>query len=136
MSELDGEFELEDEDRVVLASDLKSLNSTEEAFSEYKEKLLVMWKHKTKSFKEEQHKAIAAKVEEQVQKRISELSSASEATEEATEETAEEVAEEAIENAEVEEEVVANNNGDSTEQPSLREKFKQAFSKDNVNIQY
>lgn len=132
MSELDSEFELEDEDRVVLASDLKSLDSTEEAFAEYKEKLMVMWKHKTKSFKEEQQKAIAEKVEEQVQKRISELSSASEATEEA----AEEVAEEAIENAEVEEEVVANNNGDSTEEPSLREKFKQAFSKDNVNIQY
>jgi phage shock protein A len=137
MSALDDLFELEDEDRIVLASDLKSLDSTEEAYAEYKEKLSVMWKHKTKSFKEEQQKAIAAKVEEQVQKRISELSSASESTEEVAEESTEEVVEEAIENAEIEEEVVANNNGDATQdQLTLREKFKQAFSKDNVNIQY
>jgi hypothetical protein len=53
------------------------------------------------------------------------------------EEATEEVVEEAIENVEVEEEVVANNNGDATQDElSIREKFKQAFSKDNVNIQY
>lgn len=137
MSQLDDDFELEDEDRIVLASELKSLDSTDEAFAEYKEKLSVMWNHKTKAFKEEQQKAIAAKVEEQVQKRIAELSSASESTEEVAEEATEEVVEEAIENVEVEEEVVANNNGDATQDElSIREKFKQAFSKDNVNIQY
>lgn len=137
MSELDDEFELEDEDRIILASELKSLDCSDEAYAQYKEKLSVMWKHKTKAFKEEQQKAIAEKVEEQVQKRIAELSSASDSAEEVTEEAAEEVVEEAIENAEIEEEVVANNNGDATQdQLSLREKFKQAFSKDNVNIQY
>lgn len=137
MSDLDDEFELEDEDRIILASELKSIDCSDEAYAKYKEKLSVMWKHKTKAFKEEQQKSIAAKVEEQVQKRISELSSASDSAEEVTEEAAEEVVEEAIENAEIEEEVVANNNGDATQdQLSLREKFKQAFSKDSVNIQY
>jgi phosphoheptose isomerase len=91
-----------------------------------------MWSHKTKAFKEEQQKALEEKVEEQVQQRLAELSNS-----EAAEETAEEVAEEVMENAEVEEETVANNNGSSTEDAlSLREKFKKAFSKDNVTIQY
>lgn len=132
MSELDDDFELEDEDRIVLAGELKTLDSTEECFAEYKEKLSVMWKHKTKAFKEEQEKAIQERVEEQVQKKIEELS-----TSEASEATEEEVVEEAIENAEVEEEAVANNNGEAIEEKlSLKEKFKQAFSKENVTIQY
>ena len=55
---------------------------------------------------------------------------------ETVEASSEEVAEEAIENAEAEEEAVANNNADSTEEDlSLREQFKKAFSKDNVTIQ-
>lgn len=132
MSELDDKFDLEDEDRVVLASDLRGLDSSDEAYSEYKDKLAVMWSHKTKAFKEEQQKALEEKIEEQVQQRLAELSNS-----EATEETAEEVVEEVIENAEVEEETVANNNGASTEDDlSLREKFKKAFTKENVTIQY
>ena len=132
MSELDDQFQLEDEDRILLASDLKNLNASEEAYAEYKEKLSVMWKHKTKAFKEEQKKILEDKIEEQVQKRLGELSES-----EASEESTEEVVEEAMENTEVEEEVVANNNGESTEDDlSLREKFKKAFSKENVTIQY
>jgi len=54
-----------------------------------------------------------------------------------SEENNPEYIEEAIENAEVEQEAVANNNGASTEQElSLREKFKQAFNKESVNIKY
>ena len=54
MSEIDDMFELEDEDRIVLASELKGIAS--ENYDEYKEKLAVTWKHKTKAFKEEQEK--------------------------------------------------------------------------------
>lgn len=136
MSELDDKFELEDEDRAVLASDLRSLESTDEAYAEYKEKIAVMWSHKTKAFKEEQEKALEEKVEEQVQRRLAELSN-SEAAKGTAKETAEEAAEKAIENAKAEEETIANNNGSSTEDAlSLREKFKKAFSKDGVTIQY
>jgi hypothetical protein len=132
MSELDDKFELEDEDRIVLASDLKSLDESDEAYAEYKEKLAVMWKQKTKAFIDEQQKTLESKIEEEVQKRISELSQT-----EATDSDEEEVVEEAIENTEVEEDTVANNNGGSTEEAiSLREKFKKAFSKENVTIQY
>ena len=132
MSELDDEFELEDEDRVVLASDLKSLEPSDEAYASYKEKLAVMWKHKTKAFQEDQQQALEAKIEEQVQKRLGELN-----TSEATEEGAEDIVEQAMDNTEVEEAAVANNDGEAGESElSLREKFKQAFSKDNVTIQY
>ena len=133
MSELDDSFELEDEDRQLIAAELKELDS-DEAYATYKEKLEVLWKHKTKSFKEEQEKAIQEKIEAAVQERLG-----GEASSETSEETQteEEVVEEAIENAEVEEEALANNNGSTTEESlSIREKFAKAFSEDNVTIQY
>lgn len=133
MSELDDTFELEEEDRQLVATELKELDG-EEAYATYKEKLSVLWKHKTKAFKEEQEKAIQEKIEAAVQERLN-TEDSSQPSEEA--QTEEEVVEEAIENAEVEEEALANNNGSSTEESlSMREKFAQAFSEDNVTIQY
>lgn len=134
MSELDDTFELEDEDRQMIATELKELDS-EEAYATYKEKLSVLWRHKTKSYKEEQEKAIQEKIEAAVQERLN-ASESSESSEE-EEQTEEEVVEEAIENVEVEEEALANNNGSTTEESlSIREKFAKAFSEDNVTIQY
>ena len=49
MASFDEEFELSDEDRKVLASDLKDL--TEEAFSAYKSKMSVLMKEKNKAAK-------------------------------------------------------------------------------------
>jgi len=127
MSELDEVFELEDEDRMILASELKTISS-EESYAEYKEKLNVVWKHKTKAFKEEQEKLIAEKIEAEVQKRIEELSSKEASTEEA---------EEVIESVEAEEADIANNDAAGAEEElSLKEKFKQAFNKESVNIKY
>ena len=49
----------------------------------------------------------------------------------------EEVVEQAMDKVETEEEVVANNNAESSEQElSLKDKFKQAFSEDNLTINY
>lgn len=138
MSEVDDLFELEDEDRSVLASELQKIDSTEEAFAEYREKLQVIWKHKTKAFKAEQDKLIADRIEEEVQKRLSSLASseASEASEEVTE-AEQENAEEVIENAEANKENLSNNNNESVEEElSLKEKFKQAFSKESITINY
>ena len=140
MSELDESFSLEDEDRVLLASELKELDSSEEAYAQYKEKLNVVWKHKTKAFKEEQEKIFNEKIEEEVQKRLASLANKTETqaeTSEESEEAAEEAAEEVIESAQAEQEAVANNNSESIEEEiSLREKFKKSFSKDSVQIQY
>ena len=137
MSELDDTFELEEEDRQLVATELKELDG-EEAYATYKERLSILWKHKTKAFKEEQEKAIQEKIEAAVQERLSSSESSQSSEEEQTEEqTEEEVVEEAIENVEVEDEALANNNGSSTEESlTIREKFAQAFSEDNVTIQY
>ena len=130
MGELDEIFELEDEDRMILASELKTVSS-EESFAEYKEKLNVVWKHKTKAFKEEQEKLISEKIEAEVQKRIEAMSSKE--AEVATEEQAEEV----IESVEAEEADISNNDAAGAEEElSLKEKFKQAFTQESVNIKY
>ena len=45
--------------------------------------------------------------------------------------------EEALDNTSSEEPAIANNNGESSEEDlSLKEKFKQAFSEDNLTINY
>lgn len=132
MSELDELFSLEEEDRNLLADEVKSLDS-EEAYASFKEKMSVLWKHKNKAHQEEQEKALHEKIEAGVQERLASLQS--EASEKTPSE--EEIIEEAIENAEVEDEALANNNGSSTEEEiSLREKFLKAFSEDSITIQY
>ena len=129
MSVIESEYELNDETRVVVARELKDVEETEEAFAQYQERISVILKHQNKQFIEEQQKAFDEKLAEAVEKRIEELNN-SEASEE-------EVVEEAIEKVESEEEAVANNNGESSEEEvSLRDKFKAAFSEDNLTIKY
>lgn len=131
MSELDEVFELEDEDRMILATELKEVSS-DESYAEYKDKLSVVWKHKTKAFKEEQEKLISEKIEAEVQKRLQELSENKEEVK-ATEDQVEEV----IESVQAEEADVSNNDAAAAEEElSLRDKFKQAFTKESVNIKY
>jgi hypothetical protein len=132
MSDIDDSFSLEEADRVIIAEELKSVDSSEEAYSEYKTKLSTMWHHKTKAFQEEQEKAVAEQIEAGVQKKLAELSGDKpEAV------VSEEEASEIIEDASAEESAVANNNGASTEEElSLKEKFAKAFSKENIEIKY
>ena len=131
MSVLDDIYQLEDEDRILLASELKELGSEEKDFSAYKAKLSLAWKVKSKTFIEEQEKVFQERVAEEVSKRINSLE------DENSTETHEEVVEAAMENVEKEEEVVLNNNGESSqEELTLREKFMKSFNKENVSIQY
>ena len=132
MGEIDEIFSLEDADRVVLAEELKILES-EEAYASFKEKMLTLWQHKSKAHIDEQEKALQEKIESGVQDRLASIKSEASVTP-TSEET---IVEEAIENAEIEDEALANNNGTSTkEETSLREKFLKAFSDDSVTIQY
>jgi len=62
MASFDEEFDLSDEDRQVLATDIKDLD--EEAFAAYKKKMAVLMKEKNKKAKEEAMKAKAASTEE------------------------------------------------------------------------
>ena len=132
MSDIDESFSLEEADRVIIAEELKSVGDSDEEYSEYKAKLSTMWHHKTKAFQEEQEKLVAEQIEAGVQKKLAELSG-----EKPEAVVSEKEAAEIIEDAEAEESAVANNNGASTEDElSLKEKFAQAFSKENIEIKY
>ena len=115
--------------QVVVARELKNVEEVRRGLCSISRRISVVLKHQNKQFIEEQQKAFDEKLAEAVEKRIQELNS-SEASEE-------EVVEEAIEKVESEEEAVANNNGESSEEElSLRDKFKAAFSEDNLTIKY
>tara|TARA_B110000305_G_scaffold241261_1_gene314639 strand:- start:3229 stop:4851 length:1623 start_codon:yes stop_codon:yes gene_type:complete len=134
-------FDLNEEDLKIVASEISDIENTEEAFASYQEKLTVMWNHKTKAHIEEQEKLFNEKLEAAVQKRVEGLSTSEASTEEVaekTEEVAEEVAEEVLESVEEESSASISNNNEaaSTKDASLRQKFTQAFSKENINIKY
>ena len=123
MASFDEKYELTDEDRKVIASDIKELD--EEAYSAYTEKMAVLLSAKDK----EAIAAVAAAAKEEAE------ASKEEAAEEVVaseEETNEEVVEEALDNAEVEADAVATTT--EPEEQTLYEKYKNAFSVDNFNI--
>lgn len=130
MSSIENEYDLNEDSRKIVAHELKDLDGAEDAFATYQEKLAVVFRHQNKLFLKDQQEAFDTKLAEAVEKRIAELNN-SEASED-------EVVEEAIEKVEAtEEETVANNNGESSEKDlSLRDKFKKAFSEDNLTIKY
>jgi len=135
MSSLDAEYELSDDDRKIISEDLKSVDSTEEAFASYQERMSVIYSHKSKKFLEDQEKAFEEKLSKEIEARLTKKTAeASEA--ETSEETSEENIGEFLDNVEASEEI-STNNGESIEQElSLQEKFKQAFSKESITIKY
>jgi len=138
MESLDEAYELSDEDRKIIAEDLKNVDEQDESFASYEERLAIIYKHKSKEFLADQEKAFQEKVEAAVQEKISgQTSEASETTQEVVEEKEEEVVEEALDSAEATDSEVTSNNGETTEKEiSLREKFQQAFTKDSLTIKY
>ena len=122
MENIDEKFELDDQDREFLASELKSLED-QEAYEAFASKLEVLWKHKNKEVQAEFDAQIQARIDEEVAKRVSN----------ASEEEVE--VEQALDDAEAVDAPVANSNeAVASEEPSLRDKFKAAFSRDNIEI--
>ena len=129
MADVDQEFELSDDDRLIIVNDLRNLNDTEEAFASYQEKLRVMWVHKAKAYLEETEKQLQERIDQEVTRRLEELSEVK-ASEEAPEvaEVLDGVQAEAVE-------VITNNNAEAAQvEPSLRDKFEKAFSRENLTI--
>jgi len=129
MSVIEEIYELDDESRKVVAHELKDIDESEESFATFQEKLSVVLRHQNKEFIAQQEEEFNSKLAEAVEKRIAELKSENSSEEE--------VVEEALENVSSEEEVVANNNAESSEEElSLKQKFQQAFSEENLTINY
>jgi DNA repair exonuclease SbcCD ATPase subunit len=144
MEEVDSAYELADEDRKVIATELQGLDETDESFAAYQEKLAVVWKHKSKEFIEQLAKEMEEKIQSEVEKRLSTASTQESSTEEQTETTTEEqteevntdIVEEVLDSVEANSEQIANNNTESVEtEDSLRDRFSKAF-KDSVTIKF
>lgn len=132
MEAVDSVYALEDEDRQILASELKALNISDEAFASYQEKLAIVWKHKNKEHIARLAEEAEAKINAEVEKRLAELNKSTASVEK----TEAELAEEALEKAKAsEKETIPNNNGESgKETKSFKERFAAAFSRDNIKI--
>jgi hypothetical protein len=122
MASFDEEFDLSDEDRQVLATDIKDLN--EESFAAYKNKMAVLMKEKNKAAKkakeEEMKKAKASEVKEEVKASVS------------SEQSATEVVDEVLDNSNVEKNSIPNST--ATADISLREKYSKAFGFEGFDI--
>jgi len=120
MALLDEEYELNDEDREVLASDIKSMNN--EDFESYQKKINVLLKAKSKTVIEAQKAEEAKQAEE---------AKASVETDQ-TEEKEETVVETAVDEADKEDSEVPNSI--QAEEETLVEKYKKAFSLDQFEL--
>ena len=139
MSSVEEVYELDEADRRVVASEVASLDQTDESFAEYQEKISIVFKSKSKEYLEKLAAEMEARIESEVAKRLE--SAASESTEEVTQAVEEVVAEDviaeqALDQATTEEATIPNNNGESIEtEETLRERFTKAF-RDNVKVTY
>jgi hypothetical protein len=125
MDEIDTQFELDDEDRRILAEEIKNLSQDEQAFASYKNKLEVIWRHKNKETKSEFDKQVQAKIEEEVNKRLERMGKSS----------ASSSVDEILDNAKASQADIPNNNEPSSKAPqSLVSKFASAFDKKNILI--
>ena len=122
MEDIDSKFELDDQDREFLATELKGLED-QESYEAFASKLSVLWKHKDKEVQAEFDAQIQARIDEEVAKRVSNAS------------TEEVEVEDALDAAETTDAPVANSNeAVASEETSRRDKFKAAFSRDNIEI--
>jgi hypothetical protein len=129
MEEIDSIYELEESDSSFIAEKIKGLDDSDEAYASFKDELAVFWASKNKEAKAKQEEAIAARVEEEIEKRLNK----SEASEEVSEEAEVEVdVEAALENAEATEESLPNNNEVQASSKTFKEKFATAFSRENI----
>jgi len=130
MAEFDAEFDLEDDDRQILASELKTLDSSEAAFTSYKDKMAKLMKDKNKKGKEAKEKEAKASIEKLVAEKLAEVAKAS--TKKLTDK---ELAEKALEEAKASEKTIPNNNGGQNTE-DLKEAWAKAFSAENIKISF
>ncbi len=157
MEDLSETFEFNASERAIVASEVKALDLTEEAFASYKEKASQVWGHKSKEFLKAEAAKREAEIEEEVNKRLAEHAKASrkeeegmmkekeaeaaksyenkkeEEEEEEKVEAAKEIAEASLDNVEEGKERIPNNNGASVDgKPS--EKYANAFPEGSIVI--
>ena len=139
MEAVEQDYELNEADLKIVASEVKELTETDEAFASYQEKLAVVFAHKSKEHLKAEKGKFDSAVAEAVEKRVTEMKEAKASTDEPSESEADkkENLEEALEEAEqVTPEISNTNEASSGETETLRTKFQSAFSKENIKVTY
>jgi len=128
---MDEEYEMDDEDRSVVASEIKALDEKDESFAAFKEKMGKLWKHKNKTAKASFESEKKAEIEKLVAARLEEITKAS------TVKTGDEdkAVEDALDNAVASKDgVIPNNNESSSTAETLIERYKKSFNKDSIKV--
>ena len=139
MEAVEQDYELSEADLKIVASEVKELTETDEAFASYQEKLAVVFAHKSKEHLKAEKDKFDSAVAEAVEKRVTEMkeAKASDESSETSEADKKENLEEALEEAEqVTPEISNTNEASSGETETLRTKFQSAFSKENIKVTY
>jgi len=124
MASLDSEYDLEEEDRKVIAKHIKDLS--EENFSEYKNSLAVLMKEKSKAYKKAQNEKMQkAKAETEVETKAEVVASE-------TVEKTEEVVNQAVDNGTKASTEIPNSAPAS--EPTIKEKYASAFGFDGFSV--
>ncbi len=129
MASLDEEFDLTDEDRSIIAGDIKDMN--EEEFNQYREKMDVLLSGKKKAVASEEVAQAAEEVSATEKSETVQEAVASE--QEKPEEVKENNAEEVLENVVAEEQEVIPNSSE-VQEATVMEKYQSAFSIDQFDI--
>ena len=139
MEAVEQDYELSEADLKIVASEVKELDAADEAFASYREKLAVVFAHKSKEHLKAEKDKFDSAVAEAVEKRVTEMkeAKASDSSSENSEADKKENLEEALEEAEaVTPEISNTNEASSGETETLRTKFQSAFSKENIKVTY
>jgi len=110
----------------------RSLDKSDEAFASYKDKLAVVYRHKSKAFKADQEKAFQDRLEAELAKRMGQVKTvASEVVEKTVE------VEAALANAKPEDAAIPAQGIEPTEEKvSWKERLSKAFSKENITVKF
>jgi hypothetical protein len=132
MNVLDTEYDFDDVDRQFLAKEISALDKSDEAFASYKDKLAVVYRHKSKAFKADQEKAFQDRLEAELAKRMGQVKTvASEVVEKTVE------VETALANAKPEDAAIPAQGIEPTEEKvSWKERLSKAFSKENITVKF
>jgi hypothetical protein len=139
MEAVEQDYELSEADLKIVASEVKELTETDEAFASYQEKLAVVFAHKSKEHLQAEKNKFDSAVAEAVEKRVTEMKEVKASSDEPSESEAskKENLEEVLEATEqVTPEISNTNEASSGETETLRTKFQSAFSKENIKVTY
>lgn len=129
MASLDEVYDFEDADRTILAKEVAGLDNTDESFASYKERIAILFKHKSKAYKAEQEKAFSARLEQELAKRGTKVSTASTDVDTALSNA------KSTENDENKQSTL-NPTEDQNKKLSWKERIAKSFSKENISIKY